>query len=346
MRDFAVGAARARQPVGGLLLRLRRHADPGRPAARPLRAAPADYHLARCVCAGGCVLFATGGSLAAVTAGRFLIGASAAFSLVGCHGGRRSVVPRRSLRHPFRWGHGHGHGRRRVRPSAAAPRRRGLGLAHDATCCWRPAVWRWLVAAWATVRDRWRGTGGVANALAGLGIVVRHPPDLADRADRARHVRAAAGLRQPLGRAALETAYGCRARTRRPLTSMLFVGWGVGAPLFGWLSDRIGRRKAPLLAGLALETAGALRPSSTSPVCPCLRWAACASWSAFSDRPRSCASRWPRRITPAERQRHGNRLRQRHGDGGGRPVPAARRPPARPRLDRRDRARRARLPNR
>jgi MFS family permease len=28
----------------------------------------------------------------------------------------------------------------------------------------------------------------------------------------------------------------------------------VGAPLFGWLSDRIGRRKAPLLAGLALET--------------------------------------------------------------------------------------------
>src|SRR5439155_27366105 len=34
-------------------------------------------------CAGGCVLFATGGTLAAVTTGRFLIGASAAFSLVG-----------------------------------------------------------------------------------------------------------------------------------------------------------------------------------------------------------------------------------------------------------------------
>jgi MFS family permease len=35
------------------------------------------------VCAGGCVLFATGETLAAATAGRILIGASAAFSLVG-----------------------------------------------------------------------------------------------------------------------------------------------------------------------------------------------------------------------------------------------------------------------
>ena len=35
----------ARQPVGRLLLRLCRHADPGRPAARPLRPAPADRHL-------------------------------------------------------------------------------------------------------------------------------------------------------------------------------------------------------------------------------------------------------------------------------------------------------------
>src|SRR5215467_9333134 len=36
------------------------------------------------------------------------------------------------------------------------------------------------------------------------------------------------------------------------LTSLLFVGWAVGAPFLGWLSDRIGRRKPPILAGLAL----------------------------------------------------------------------------------------------
>jgi MFS family permease len=39
------------------------------------------------------------------------------------------------------------------------------------------------------------------------------------------------------------------------LTSLLFVGWGIGAPLFGWLSDRIGRRRLPLIVGLVLETA-------------------------------------------------------------------------------------------
>jgi MFS family permease len=33
---------------------------------------------------------------------------------------------------------------------------------------------------------------------------------------------------------------------------MMFVGWGVGAPVLGWLSDRIGLRKLPFVAGLAL----------------------------------------------------------------------------------------------
>src|SRR5215207_1914644 len=82
MRDFAVGAAvlgnlsaayfygyaGMQIPVGLLLDRF----GPRRLIA-----------ISSLVCAGGCVLFATGGSLATVVAGRFLIGASAAFSLVG-----------------------------------------------------------------------------------------------------------------------------------------------------------------------------------------------------------------------------------------------------------------------
>src|SRR5512139_952702 len=82
MRDFAVGAAvlgnlsaayfygyaGMQIPVGLLLDRF----GPRRLIA-----------IAALACAGGCALFALGTTLTAVIAGRFLIGASAAFSLVG-----------------------------------------------------------------------------------------------------------------------------------------------------------------------------------------------------------------------------------------------------------------------
>src|SRR5262249_28552005 len=82
MRDFSVGAAvlgsvsaayfygyaGMQIPVGGLLDRF---------GPRRLLA------ISTLVCAGGCVLFSGAGTLASATAGRFLIGASAAFSLVG-----------------------------------------------------------------------------------------------------------------------------------------------------------------------------------------------------------------------------------------------------------------------
>lgn len=35
------------------------------------------------------------------------------------------------------------------------------------------------------------------------------------------------------------------------LTSLLFIGWGVGAPILGGLSDRLGRRKPPMVIGAA-----------------------------------------------------------------------------------------------
>jgi MFS family permease len=40
------------------------------------------------------------------------------------------------------------------------------------------------------------------------------------------------------------------------LVSCLFVGWGVGAPLFGWLADRYRRRKPFMILGAILSTAG------------------------------------------------------------------------------------------
>ncbi|MGI9331945.1 MAG: hypothetical protein ACR2RL_02195, partial [Gammaproteobacteria bacterium] len=37
------------------------------------------------------------------------------------------------------------------------------------------------------------------------------------------------------------------------MTSLLLIGWAFGAPFFGWLSDRLGRRKPPLYLGLAIS---------------------------------------------------------------------------------------------
>lgn len=34
--------------------------------------------------------------------------------------------------------------------------------------------------------------------------------------------------------------------------SLMLVGWAVGSPLIGWLSDRLGRRRAPMIVGAAL----------------------------------------------------------------------------------------------
>ena len=41
---------------------------------------------------------------------------------------------------------------------------------------------------------------------------------------------------------------------------MFFVGWGIGAPLFGWLSDHIGLRRNPLFIGAGAQDRGARGP--------------------------------------------------------------------------------------
>ena len=40
------------------------------------------------------------------------------------------------------------------------------------------------------------------------------------------------------------------------LVSCLFIGWGIGAPLFGWLADKYRRRKPFMILGAVLSTVG------------------------------------------------------------------------------------------
>lgn len=49
----------------------------------------------------------------------------------------------------------------------------------------------------------------------------------------------------------LAGAYGLDRPTSAIYTSLSLLGWAVGAPLSGWLSDRIGSRKLPLVVGTA-----------------------------------------------------------------------------------------------
>jgi MFS family permease len=252
MRDFAVGAAvlghlsaayfygyaGMQIPVGVLLDRF---------GPRRLMT------LAALVCAGGCVLLATSSSLEVASAGRFLIGASAAFSLVGSmavagqwfHANRFALLSGLSMAMGMAGGV-FGQAPLRLAVEASDWRSTTLALAAGGVAL--------AIAAWATVRDRWRGSGGLGPALSGLGAVL---------ANRQAWLVALVGLgtSAPLlafaslwGVPFLETAYRLPRAQAAMLTSVIFVGWGVGAPVIGWLSDRIGRRKPPLIAGLLLET--------------------------------------------------------------------------------------------
>src|SRR5262245_383372 len=252
MRDFSVGAAflgnmsaayfygyaGMQVPVGVLLDRF----GPRRLIA-----------ISALLCAAGCVLFARADSLTTATTGRFLIGGSAAFSLVGAMAvaGQWFSPERFAMLSGLAMAAGMaggvlGQAPLRVAVEASDWRRSMLLLAGGGVGL--------SLMAWASVRDRWRGSGGVGAVLRGLGAVARHPQTWLV-------ALAGLGTSSPLlgfaglwGVPFLETAHGMARTFAATLTSLLFVGWGVGAPRFGWLSDRIGRRKLPLVAGLALET--------------------------------------------------------------------------------------------
>ena len=292
--------------------------------------------VAALVCAGGCVLFATGGTLAAVTAGRFLIGASAAFSLVGAMAVAGQWFP--ANRFAILSG-----GAMAMGMAGGVFGQAPLRLAVEASD-WRTTMLllaaggvALALATVATVRDRWRGSGGMASALAGLGIVVRHPQTWLIALTGLGTSAPLLGFASLWGVPFLETAYALPRTLAASLTSLIFIGWGVGAPLVGWLSDRIGRRKAPLIIGLALESL-ALAALVYIPGLPMSAAGRLVLPGGFSGLGADRVLR-ARQGEPSSRaQRHRHRLRQRHGDGSRRAVPAARRLPARSGLDGRDRA--------
>lgn len=203
-------------------------------------------------CAAGCVLFALAPALWALSLGRFLIGATAAFSLVGAMtvagqwfpprrfallsglammlgmaGGVFGQAPLRLLVDRLDW-----------QQASLALAAGGVVLA---------------LAAAATVRDRVRASVGLRQVMAGMVQVARN---------RQTWLIAIAGMGTtgPLlgfaglwGVPFLTLTQGVDRTAAAGITSMVFIGWGVGAPVVGWFSDRIGRRKLPFVTGLTLS---------------------------------------------------------------------------------------------
>jgi MFS family permease len=251
MRDFAVGGAIVGNlsalyfygyagmqiPVGLLLDRF---------GPRRLMTAAAA------LVAAACLSFAFSDGLAAASVTRFLIGVGCAFSLVGAMAvagqwfARRRFALLSGLAMMFGMAGG---------IFGQAP----LRMAVNATD-WRTTL-AWLaiigvalmLAAWAFVRDRRRGSGGLAAVLGGLRQVA---------ANRQTWLNAVAGLGStaPLlafaglwGVPYLQAVHEIDRVSAGAVTSVTFIGWGVGAPLIGWLSDRFGNRRTPLIAGLTLS---------------------------------------------------------------------------------------------
>ena len=205
------------------------------------------------MCSVGCILFALSSGITGVAIGRFVIGAAAAFSLVGAMavaglwfpaqrfalltglammmgllGGILGQAPFRLVVEALDW-----------RGAILALAGGGVMIA---------------AASWATVRDRPHETRVRGSTFAGLGRVARN---------RQTWLIAIAGLGTTgpiLGFSGLwgvpyfATTLGIDRAAAASITSMMFVGWAVGAPLIGWASDHIGRRRAPLMLGLVLCT--------------------------------------------------------------------------------------------
>ena len=203
------------------------------------------------VCGASCLLAAWSPTLEGVALGRFLIGASAAFSLVGAFavagqwfpptqfallgglamaagmaGGVLGQAPVRLLVEANGW-----------RPTVAMTAAGGLVIA---------------LMAIAFVRDKTRGTGGLGDVLAGLGRVLRNPQTWLISLAGLGANGTLLGFGGLWGVPFMGAAHGLEPAAAAFVTSLLSAGWGCGAPLFGWLSGFMGRRRAPFLIGYAI----------------------------------------------------------------------------------------------
>jgi MFS family permease len=208
---------------------------------------------AAALCAAGSLVFAVSDSVLAANVGRLLIGAGSAFSFPGALA--LAVLWFRPERFASLTGVA----------QAAAMGGAVLGTAPTgaavAAIGWRDTMLLLAAAAalfavllWLTARDRPRSGGAAAGLMHGLRTVTANPQTWLSAAFGfwiTGPMLAFAGL---WGVPYVSAVYGLDRTGAAATVALLFVGWGISAPLVGGLSDRLGRRRPLMLAGSALTT--------------------------------------------------------------------------------------------
>ncbi|HEY5701459.1 MAG TPA: MFS transporter [Gammaproteobacteria bacterium] len=212
------------------------------------------------VCATGTLLFALATSLGTAYVGRLLVGVGASFGFVGALKLATTWLPtgRFALASGLLMMAGMAGGIMGQAPLAAVVELTG----------WRAALTGSAVAGvllgigtWVVVRDHPLGamvsTGrvGIAELMRGLAIVVRNRQNWLVAlacASMAAPLLAFAGL---WGVAWLMQVHGMSRPDAAVTASLLLLGWAVGSPVAGAVSDRIGRRKLPLIGALLFGAA-------------------------------------------------------------------------------------------
>lgn len=221
------------------------------------------------VCGAGSLLFSMADTLPLAYAGRLLVGIGAAFSFVGA----LTVIHQSCPPERFSFLSGI------VQAGGMAGALLGqapLGLWVEASGWREPLFAAGLMAgliglgAWLVLRDPPRPPAGETpqggGMFRGFGAVVRNPQTW---------LAAAIGgcLTAPMlafgglwGVPFLQASYGFDRAGAAAFTGALFIGWAIGAPVTGWLSDRMGRRRPILVTASVAMTLTLLLVVFASPM--------------------------------------------------------------------------------
>jgi len=204
------------------------------------------------LCAIGTAMFALSSGIGNAYIGRMLIGFGCAFSWVGALTVIAQWLPERHFAAFTGGGQFAG-------TAGALAGQAPLGFAID-SIGWRHSM-LWIafigallaVAMWVVVRDRPPRDAKRHALLTGLKAVVRNPQSWIIAIvgmSLTGSVLAFAGL---WGVPWLKAIHGLERNEAAKLLSMVFIGWLIGAPVIGWLSDHLQRRRVLLACGTAIS---------------------------------------------------------------------------------------------